>query len=102
MTIKIKAGTSKDNLTEIRRYTFRSGNKDDEEEKYINIHKNYVKHGGNIILLENGSPTFSGHWLIWDSLALYDAKGKAIWQIGENEAPPDYSEAAFDEFDQLK
>lgn len=100
-TLTLKVGTIEDNLTKIGEVTFRSGGHREWEEKYVTIHRNYIKPGKNMILLENGGPMFCGRWLVWDSLALYDAKGETIWQIGENEAPPDYSEDAFDEFDQL-
>jgi hypothetical protein len=49
------------------------------------------------VLLENANRGWSGHWLIWDYLAL-QAGGTPIWEIGEDEAPPNYTEKAFSEF----
>ena len=49
------------------------------------------------IVLENANPTGSGYWIIWDYISL--EKGNTlIWEIGEDEAPPDYSDKAFSEF----
>jgi hypothetical protein len=56
--------------------------------------------GRYTLRLESANPSQSGHWLEWDYLAL-DADGKTMWQIGENEAPPDYSAQASDEFCKL-
>ncbi len=53
--------------------------------------------GQYTILLANDNPPWSGHWLIWDYLAL-KAGDIPIWEIGDAEAPPDYSDKAFSEF----
>jgi hypothetical protein len=47
--------------------------------------------------LANANPPQSGHWLEWDYLALKAGDG-FIWQIGQDETPPDYTERATDEF----
>jgi hypothetical protein len=59
-----------------------------------------IKHPGRYILqLANDTPPFSGHWVEWDYLAL-KAGGSFIWQIGQDETPPDYNYTgqATDEF----
>src|SRR3990172_2912218 len=51
-----------------------------------------IKQPGRYILqLANDPPPFSGHWLEWDYLAL-KAGGSFIWQIGQDETPPDSDE----------
>jgi hypothetical protein len=45
-------------------------------------------------------PRYSDQWVIWDYLEM-QANDKLVWKIGDDEVgrqPPDYSEAAFDEF----
>ncbi len=55
------------------------------------------KPGRYTLRLESANQPQSGHWLEWDYLAL-DANGRNLWQIGDSEAPPDYSARAGDEF----
>lgn len=49
------------------------------------------------LVLENANPTWSKHWIIWDYLSL-KKRNALIWEIGEDETPPDYSDEAFAEF----
>jgi len=56
--------------------------------------------GENTILLENANPLQTNHWVVWDSLNLKTNFGQVIWELGQNEAPPDYSFIAYDEFRQ--
>jgi hypothetical protein len=49
------------------------------------------------IKLENDNPAWSGYWIVWDYIAL-KMNNKPIWEIGENESPPDFSEKASSEF----
>jgi hypothetical protein len=59
-----------------------------------------IKQPGRYILqLANDNPPLSGHWIEWDYLAL-QAGGSFIWQIGQEETPPDYNYTgkATDEF----
>ena len=46
--------------------------------------------------------TFICLFLYATSSALSESNPELIWEIGVNEAPPDYTEKAFDEFDQNK
>ena len=51
-----------------------------------------IKQPGRYILqLANDNPPFSNHWLEWDYLAL-KAGGSFIWEIGQDETPPDSGE----------
>ena len=80
-------------------YRFRSGDGPQLEEVMLRFPSRCFKaNAENIIQLESANRPQSGHWLVWDSLALYDEHDAPIWQLGDNEAPPDYSERAFDEF----
>jgi hypothetical protein len=81
-------------------FRFGSGASAHPEEIEVPVGANCTAPGENIILLQNTHDDNSGHWLVWDSLALRTAGGEVIWALGENEAPPDYTPAAFDEFDQ--
>jgi hypothetical protein len=81
-------------------YRFGSGSSPHPEERSITIDESCVEPGENMIVLENASYPPTDHWLIWDSLSLEAVLGGVIWELGENEAPPDYSQAAYDEFDQ--
>ena len=85
-------------------YTFGSDISESEQSPYpkeldVRIRADCVKPGGNTILLEAVQPAKAYHWLVWDSLALTSATGDSIWSLGQNEAPPDYTDKAFDEFD---
>ena len=53
--------------------------------------------GQYMVLLENTHPERSGYWLVWDYIAL-STNEDLIWEIGEDESPPDYSAAAYAEF----
>lgn len=55
--------------------------------------------GRYILQLVTDDQPFSGHWLEWDYLAL-QAGDSFIWQIGQDETPPDYNYTgqATDEF----
>jgi hypothetical protein len=37
------------------------------------------------------------YWIIWDYIGLFQGN-TPLWEIGESEAPPDYTDAAFSEF----
>jgi hypothetical protein len=52
--------------------------------------------GRYTLILENANPLWSGRWLRWDYLALKQGD-TAIWEIGEDEAPPTYSSEAASE-----
>lgn len=78
---------------------FGSGNSQYPEEHSVTIGQNCIQEGANTLILENANPQETGHWVFWDSLRLKDSQGGIVWQLGEDEAPPDYSDAAFDEFD---
>jgi len=49
-----------------------------------------------LVLTQAKNPT-GQYWLIWDYIGLRQ-DDTPIWEIGEAEAPPDYTEAAFSEF----
>lgn len=53
--------------------------------------------GQYAILLENANPTWSSYWVIWDYISL-EKDNTPLWEIGEDETPPDYSREAFSEF----
>ncbi|MCB0156755.1 MAG: hypothetical protein KDD83_01380 [Caldilineaceae bacterium] len=85
-------------------YTFASRLTEDDpvihpEQQDIRIRADCVKPGSNTILLEAKLPAKAYRWLVWDSLALTTVQRDPIWLLGSNEAPPDYTSAAFDEFD---
>ena len=65
----------------------------------VRIRADCVKPGSNTILLEAVQPAKAYRWLVWDSLSLASASGDVIWALGEDEAPPDHTGNAFDEFD---
>jgi hypothetical protein len=81
-------------------YRFGSSGSVYPEEQSAMIDENCVEPGENTVLLENANPPQTDRWLIWDSANLKTSQGELIWELGENEAPPDYTDAAFDEFDQ--
>ena len=81
-------------------YRFGSGDSPYPEERSVTINESCVEPGESTVLLENANLPQTDHWLIWDSLNLKTSPGEVIWELGENEAPLDYSEAAYDEFDQ--
>lgn len=59
-----------------------------------------IKQPGQYVLqLANDNPPYSSHWIEWDYLAL-KAGDNYIWQIGQDETPPDYNytNRATDEF----
>jgi len=47
--------------------------------------------GRYVLQLANDTPPFSRHWVEWDYLAL-KAGGSFVWQIGQDETPPDSDE----------
>ena len=50
-----------------------------------------IKQPGQYVLqLANDNPPYSSHWIEWDYLAL-KAGDSFIWQIGQDETPPDYN-----------
>ncbi len=69
------------------------------EQRGIRIRADCVKPGSNTILLEAVQPAKAYRWLVWDSLALTTDLRDPIWSLGLDEAPPDYTGNAFDEFD---
>lgn len=83
----------------MEKYGFGSGSSSYPEERNIVIEARCLEPGKNTILLESANTPETNHWLFWDSLTLKDPIGKGIWILGANEAPPDYSDSAFDEFD---
>jgi hypothetical protein len=83
----------------VKVFRFGSGNSAYPEERNITINESCFHPGENTILLENANPPEENRWLFWDSLSLKDSTSKIIWKLGENEAPPDYSDDSFDEFD---
>jgi len=84
---------------EIGTFNFSSSGISPIEERSIRIPGEFIGSGPNTILIEVTDPPLSNHWLIWDSLDLKTADQQVIWVLGENEAPPDYSPTAYDEFD---
>jgi hypothetical protein len=55
--------------------------------------------GQYVLQLTNDNAPYSSHWIEWDYLAL-KAGNSYIWQIGQDETPPDYNDTgrATDEF----
>ena len=80
-------------------FRFGSGSSQYPEERSVTIGKNCIQEGDNTLVLKNANPLQTDHWIFWDSLNLKDSQGGVIWELGDNEAPPDYIAAAFDEFD---
>jgi hypothetical protein len=81
-------------------HTFKSGGARELEEASLPLLKGCFHPGKNTLVLENANQPSSGHWVVWDSLSLRDAAGTIIWTLGKNDAPPDYTERAFSEFQQ--
>ena len=52
--------------------------------------------GRYTLTLTQANPT-GPYWMIWDYIGLLQGH-TPLWEIGEPEAPPDYTEAAFSEF----
>jgi hypothetical protein len=75
--------------------TFTSGGSTESGRQMVNIIADEV--GQYTIKLENANPTGSGYWILWDYISLRK-DNTTIWEIGEDEAPPDYSKRAYDEF----
>lgn len=66
-----------------------------KERQHLNLW--FEKAGNYTLSFINANPRYSNHWLIWDYIALKDQK-YPLFEIGESEAPPHYSDLAFDEF----
>jgi hypothetical protein len=49
------------------------------------------------VVLRSANPPNTGRSLVWDYVALLQGAA-SLWRIGQDEAPPDYSAGAFDEF----
>lgn len=75
--------------------TFNSGKQ--QERGRQNLTLRFAKTGKYSLTFSNANRTMSDHWLIWDCILLKKNKS-TIWSIGQDEAPPNYSKAAFDEF----
>lgn len=80
-------------------FRFGSGSSQYPAERSVKIEQECIQEGANILVLVNANPAQTDHWIFWDSLNLKDSQGQVVWELGDNEAPPDYSAAAFDEFD---
>jgi hypothetical protein len=74
---------------------FTSGSKNENGRKKITLTAWYP--GKYRLVFENANSIASGCWLIWDYIALKKAEN-SIWEIGNDDTPPDYSAKAFAEF----
>jgi hypothetical protein len=92
--------TSTPNPCDVGTFRFGSGDSPEPEERTIAIDSSCFRPSENTIVLEHAGDIGIGQWLVWDSLHLKTVLGDVIWALGQNEAPPDYSPNAFDEFDQ--
>ncbi|MBK9052049.1 MAG: hypothetical protein IPL78_14405 [Chloroflexi bacterium] len=79
-------------------FRFGSGSSQYPEEQSVSIDEACLQEGANIMILESVNPQQTNHWIFWDSLHLADAQGY-VWQLGGDEAPPNYTSVAYDEFD---
>ena len=92
-SVKIKTPRLKPGEVTLLKFT--SGQNSEAGRQIVEIQTEQL--GKYSLELENANNTFSGHWLIWDYIAL-KSDNRTIWEVGEDETPTDYSPDASSEF----
>lgn len=91
----VKSKTARLKPGEVTLLKFTSGQNSEAGRQIVEIQTE--QSGKYSLELENANSNFSGHWLIWDYIAL-KGDSKTIWEVGEDETPNDYSPDASSEF----